>query len=304
MKKRSITEEEHFIQELLFDEITAKTVVDDDETEEWYKDALEDDREYFKEKPEIYKEECDSFESTGYISDGVTAVAPLYVPRGYSRVYVITIASEGELSDTYNENEERLEELKAEYGEAALKLALDGYDEALEKIIKDIQEEYKELKEENMEELEELHKSAKKKIEKAYDALEGGKDFTDVMYEYTNDSNFKEGGVFAEKGRLISTLYSSTNDWSDETKAVFKGLEPGEYSEAYLDANGYHILFYIGDEESGARSFEEAKAEIREFLNVEAKQTAYDSQLDEWCKDESLIKKNNELIEKLLVLAK
>ncbi|MBQ9949905.1 MAG: peptidylprolyl isomerase [Clostridia bacterium] len=292
-------EEESYIKDLLFEELTKDTEVSDEDIKKWYEDAVEDDEEYFKEHPESYKDECDSYESTGFISDGTTAVPPAYVPTGYSRVYDIHVKGDKETSEQYNENAEKMSALIDEYGRLAFDNDKNGKTAASEARMSEIMKEYKELEKENNAELKKLYKDEKKKIDKAYKALENGEDFVDVMNEYTEADEYKEGGVFAEKGRLISSEYTSESDWLTAVKREFAELKIGEYSEVFMADDGYHIIYRIGDEKNGTKTLESMKDAIRENLIGKEKQDAYDKQMQEWLDEGKDVIRNDKLIESL-----
>ena len=292
-------EEEKYIQNLLFEEVTKDVKVSDEDLKSWYDEHVDQDAEYFKEHPESYKDECDSYELTGYISDGKTPIAPLYVPEGYGRMLHIVIKSTTTVSDKYKDNADKMAKLEEEYGKLAFENAMYGETESNNDRMAAILEEYNNLKKENEAELSEVYKDAKAKADEAYSKLEAGEDFAKVMEEYTEDSSFQKGGAFAKKGRLISTKYTSDDDWSAEVKKEYGKTKKGTYSQVFLDDEGYHIIYHISNEKQGKRTFEQAKAEIDSYLIDTEKQNAYNELMETWTDDKSIVIVDNELIEKM-----
>ena len=293
-------EEEKYIKDLLYEAVTKDVTVPENELREWYDKQIDNDTEYFKEHPESYKDEVDSYEITGYISDEKTAVSPLYIPEGYARVYHILFKSENKTSDKYEENKDKMEALADEYGKLSFEIALNGGTETDNDRLNEIMTEYSNLAKENKTELSEAYKDAKEKADEAYAKLEAGEDFAAVMKEYTDDTTFAEGGAFAEKGRLISTRYTSKTDWSESIKREFGKLKKGEYSSAFIDDDGYHIIFRIGKVQQGKRTFEDAKAEIEETLMSSYKDNSYSEQMETWLSGGTPLEYNHELIESLV----
>lgn len=292
-------EEEKYLQNLVFEALTKDVTVSDDELKTWYDEHIENDTTYFKEHPADYKDECDSYETTGYISDGKTSIAPLYVPEGYGRIYHILIKSDNKVSDEYTENAKKMSELADEYGEIAFDNASNGETEANNDRLAEILTEYNNLRKKNQAELADIYNDAKAKADEAYAKLEAGEDFAKVMYEYTQDSNFKEDGAFAKKGQLISTRYTSDVDWSAEIKKEYGKAKKGEYSKVFVDSDGYHIIYHVSNEKQGKRTFNSVKDEIYSNLIDTAKQSSYDEQMEALVSGGAPVIRNDELIESL-----
>ena len=100
------SERDGYIIELLFKEITKNVTISQKDVADWYAEAMDDDVKYYTENPGEYKTEREMFDMYGTISDYETAVPPLLVPEGYSRVLHIFTTAEGEYSDEYEDNEE------------------------------------------------------------------------------------------------------------------------------------------------------------------------------------------------------
>ena len=136
----------------------------------------------------------------------------------------------------------------------------------------------------DMEKLEkEYFAPALAKAKEAYGKLEAGEAFEKVMEEYTQDTEQ------TEKGRLISNQYVADYDWSNEIKAEFATLKPGEYSAVVQDDEGCHILYYLGEEPAGAVELEAAKEAIREQLVLEAQEEEWMALIEAWKNDGSVV---------------
>lgn len=292
--------EEDYLRELLKEEKIKDVKVSKEDVESWYNDSVKDDTEYYAEHPETYKDEMDSFETTGFISDGETAIAPLYVPENYYRVYDIFVTNDKKLSEDYTKNEEKMTSLKTEYGELAFENALAGATTARNsERMNEILEEYNDLEKENLKELKKLYKESKTKIDEAYKKLEAGEDFKTVMKEYTQDKNYQKDGAYEKKGRLISTFYESKTDWSEIVKEKFKTLSEGEYTKVFLDNDGYHIIYLKAKEQSGAVKLDDVKDAISKQLLTKKQDEYYEELKKEWVKDTKKIEKNIELLDKV-----
>ena len=136
---------------------------------------------------------------------------------------------------------------------------------------------------------EEHYKDAREKIEEAYEKLEAGTPFSEVMMEYTEDVNIKNFEALQNKGMLISDGDEvGYVDWSKEVKTAFAGLKKGEYSEMFMDEDGYHIIYYLDDETSGEAPLEEYREAIAELVATDAHTAEWQALIEEWMKDESV----------------
>lgn len=293
------SERDGYIIELLFKEITKNVTISQKDVADWYAEAMDDDVKYYTENPGEYKTEREMFDMYGTISDYETAVPPLLVPEGYSRVLHIFTTAEGEYSDEYEDNEERMSELAKEYGKLALEDSISGKN-TNKKRLEEIAEEYKDLKEANKKEHTRLFKNAKKKIEEAYEKLQNGADFAEVMLEYSEDGAIINYEKMQKEGLLISTKHKAKEDWSDIAKAEFAKLKKGEYSKIFMDDDGYHIIFYLADETPGKLKLDDVSDIIIAYLLPKQQDEFYNKQVEEWMKDEDkIIQINNELIDKI-----
>jgi len=261
----------------------ADVTVSDEEIKAWYDSALAEDAEVYAENPEYYKGDKESEELYG-------DYPVLFAPEGYKRMLHILIMPEDAMADEYYDKETTIETLRAEYGELAFAVEVEGGEGADR--MKEIVSEYKQLKA-DMEKLEkEYYASAVTKANEAYAKLKAGESFETVMAEYNQDTEQ------TEKGRLISNQYVSDYDWSNEVKAEFATLKIGEYSKVVQDDEGCHILYYLGDEPAGNAELDTVKDAIRQQLLFEAQDEEWIALVEAW-KNDGSVKLDHDLIHSL-----
>lgn len=252
----------------------ADVTVSDEKVQEWYDSAAVEDAEVYAENPEYYKDDKESEELYG-------DYPVIYAPEGYKRMLHILIMPEDAMADEYYDKDAAIETLRAEYGELAFTVNVEGGEGADR--MKEIVSEYEQIKA-DMEKLEkEYYAPAIAKAEEAYAKLEAGEAFETVMAEYTQDTEQ------TEKGRLISNQYVSDYDWSNEIKAEFATLKIGEYSKVVQDDEGCHILYYLGDEPAGNAELETVKEAIRQQLLLEAQDEEWLALVEAWKNDGSVV---------------
>lgn len=258
----------------------------------WYDSANESDKENYTEAPEKYKTDMEYFEQNFGVSE--ETVYPLtYAPSGYYRVKQIVCKPEGELPEEYKAMLERMETIKTEYSDLAFEDAVSGTQNNSEAMAALVNE-YRGLVEETEEQYESFLASAKAKIYRAYNALEGGRAFDEVMPEFTEDELITGGSsgegcaAFREKGRLISLRYQSEKDWSDNFKSEFRKLRKGEYSEPFIDDGCWCIIFYASDEPSGSIPLEEVYEYIEANTVDSVRDSEWEALLEEWKRDPEL----------------
>lgn len=259
----------------------------------WYDSAIESDKANYSESPEKYKTDTEYYEQN--VDSDTENVYPItFAPSGYSRIMEIVCMPKGELPEDHANKLARMEEIKHEYAELAFEDALSGSDTNKAQM-ESLLDEYKSLKEATDSKYEEYMSEAADKIREAYEKLEQGADFKEVMLEYTEDTAVTgengEGGceAFREKGRLISLRYSSSDDWSENVKAEFKKLSPGGYSMPFIDGGCWHIVFYASDEPSGEIPFEDVRDRIESSTAETLRDSMWESLLEEWKRDPELI---------------
>ncbi len=261
----------------------ADVTVSDEKVKEWYDSAAAEDMEIYAENPEYYKDDKESEENYG-------DYPVVYAPEGYKRMLHILVIPEEDLPDEYYEKESSIELLRAEYGELAFTVNVEG-GEGKDRLA-EIEKEYKQLKADMEKLMDAYYAPVMTKAKEAYAKLEAGESFEAVMEEYSIDIPVNS------KGRLISNQYISDYDWSNEVKAEFATLKIGEYSNVIRDDEGCHILYYLADEPGGYADYETIKEAIRQLLITEARDEEWLALVDAWKNDGSVVL-NNDLIHSL-----
>ncbi len=121
--------------------------------------------------------------------------------------------------------------------------------------------------------------AVKKKIQKLLNRAKKGEDFAKLAMKYSEDPGSKErGGLYEKfpKGQMVKPF----------EKAAFK-TPVGELSDVIETRYGYHILTVI-DRTVGAKTFEEAKAEIKKKLEMEKFRKAYAKYMEKLKEEEGL----------------
>jgi len=267
----------------------------------WYETQYNSNKLSYQDYPGKYKIDEEYYEMNYGVKDDAFPI--LYAPEGFCRMMHIIVTPQGELSEEYQQHMERMEEIKAEYGDLAFEDALSGGSAHADEIAALIAE-YKGLKDDTDAEFKSYSAAAYDKINQAYTALKAGQPFAEVMAEYTEDTDVVGDestagcAVFREKGQLISTEHTSTRDWSDGIKAEFKKLARGEYSEVFVDNGSYHIIYYASDVEAGDTPIEAVYSQIEELCQRSAAEVQWDALVEEWLNDAQLVK-NESLIRAL-----
>ncbi len=271
---------ESAVSEAFREAMLADVIVSDEEIKAWYDEAVTEDAELYAENPEYYKDDKESEEIYG-------DYPVVYAPEGYKRMLHILIMPEDAMASEYYDKEATIETLRAEYGELAFAVNVEGGEGADR--MKEIVSEYNQLKA-DMEKLEkEYYAPAIAKANEAHAKLEAGESFEAVMAEYNQDAEQME------KGRLISNQYVSDYDWSNEVKAEFATLKIGEYSQVVQDEDGCHILYYLADEPAGNAELDTVKEGIRQQLLLEAQEEEWMALVEAW-KNDGSVKLEHDLI--------
>lgn len=264
----------------------------------WYESACAADKANYEDSPEKYRKDEELYETSFGVIEGAYPIT--YVPDGYSRMMHIIVTPEGELSDEYVQKLDRMEQLKAEYGELAFSDALSG--QALHaQRLQAILDEYSGLKSETDTEFDSFVAGARNKIYMAYGELEEGKPFAEVMLKYTEDERVVgrdgTGGceAFREKGELISTVHNGPGDWSETIKSEFAKLVKGTYSKVFMDGGSYHIIYYASDEKAGVVGMDSIYDDIKSICLDGVQGSQWEALLEEWKNDPEL-KVNMDLV--------
>ena len=128
---------------------------------------------------------------------------------------------------------------------------------------------------------------AQRSISAAYEELQGGAGFADVLAEYGEDSTYTNYPVLAEKG--IPMLASGDDSYDEAVLTALRALEPGEYSEPILLADSCVIVNLVGAEPDGTVSFSDAEARIRATVLGTKQGEAWSAQKAVWAADTSEI---------------
>jgi len=261
---------EQYYTELLQQETVSGVTVGAADVQSYYKKTLASDQATYEKQPELYKQ----------AAEAGNTVPPLFAPAGYSKVRICNYPVEGVSKDKqYLANKERLQTIAAQYNALSIAEARGKAVSAQEK--QALRDNYTALESENQKILDSCSDSARQLSADAYQQLQNGTAFSDLK------------GV--EKVQLISLLYTSTSDFSAEIKTAFSHLKPGQYSEPFLDADGYHIIYYIEDEPAGARGFDTVQSLIAQSLLEQARSDAWQAQIKLWMQNDR-IEKNDTLI--------
>ncbi|HPY36272.1 MAG TPA: SurA N-terminal domain-containing protein [Clostridia bacterium] len=259
------------------EEFDATITVSDEEVHKAFDEKLNTDKTQMEEDPGAYKQYQESAEKYGGDS-------PFYAPEGYVRVKYIKLVPEDELPAELADNEAELAELEAELGKLSLSDEVGNAER-----IKQIKAEHTSLKAQTLKLRTEHFEKSRLEAEKAYEKLQSGTSFDEVMKEFSKDSDFMNYDIFKEKGKLLSS-HESAIDWSSEIKAaVLKLSEVGSYTGIIEDSEGFHILQYVGKEPAGSREFSQYEQTMRETVLSAKQAEEWEALLSEWLKDTTLV---------------
>lgn len=269
------------------DAFYASVTVTDEEIQAAFDEQLASDKNTLTANPSGYKSSQELFERIG-------GTPPLYVPEGYIRIKLISVLSEEELGTEYTELQSKMQELSNELSKLTLEDEAANADR-----IAQIKTEYAAKKAQAEAMRDSLFASIKPKIEEAYQKLQGGASFDEVMKEYTQDPDFMvaEGGsesVFYKTGVLLS---DATLDYSEQVREAAKKLTmPGSYSEIIIDDEGYHIIQLVGVEPAGERKLADYLEQFKESVLSAKQEDEWYTMLEEWAKDTTIVTTYPELI--------
>ncbi len=269
---------EGYLQELLEDEMLKDVKIEDSAVEAEYNALLEEQQAYFAETPEAYK-----FDQEAYEMSGTAPVA--YAPEGYSRILHLFVPFAEALPDDYAANEVDMEIIREEYGALAIETELGSAAEDAKSEMAALLKEYVNLMAANEAMYENHISAARAEAESLYAELEGGADFASLVKEKGGDDGYQGYDVYTEKGILIAKDLACDNDWSDAVKTHFAELSVGEYSEAFADDDGYHIIFYVGDEPAGNVAFDAVAEDIRGYLLEDQRLAEWEALVNAWMSD-------------------
>lgn len=266
-----------YMQELMQEDLLKDVTLTAEEIETEYNSLVEEQMTYYTESPEAYKYDQESYEMSG--------TAPVaFAPDGYSRILHIFCAYEAELPDEYEANEADMALIQEEYGALAFAAALEGTAGDTAKM-QELLKQYRELQAANEEMYEAYVSAAREKANGLYAQLQAGADFAALAKEQSSPDTYSDYPIFAEKGILIAPDYECDDDWSDAAKEEFRKLSIGQYSGAFADEAGYHILYYLADEPAGTIDLADIEEAIRAYLLEDAHTEEWAALVEAWKND-------------------
>lgn len=232
--------------------------IDDAQIDEWYEATLASQKSEYDEDHAAFCDAAESFDA------GTSTVPVLYIPEGILSVQMIRVTPEAERDLKIETNRSEMTELEAEYG----RLMLNNENAARQA---EIVTRYAELKAES-EELEETFiGESRRAINKAYEALEEGTPFEDVMKQYNADGS-----------TAIVMMSASEDERYGELCEYASELLVGTYSEPILIDDVYYIVKLVEKPQAGAID----RASIAEAVETAAKDAlkteAWEQLLSEW----------------------
>lgn len=260
----------------------------------WYDEVNASDRSAYSTNPEQFKFDQEYFEK--YFGTADDACPATYVPEGYSRIMDIVVYPSGELDEEYRSKQSRMKDIYDEFSELAFEDALSISDNNAEQI-SSLLEEYKQLDEECRDMYDEYIKEARTKIDKAFEELENGADFVDVMMKYSENtvvvgSETAAGcTAFQTNGQIISLEYECQLDWSDAIKEIFSMLDIGEYSGVFTDDDGsLHIIKYVSDITPGDIPLDDVREAVTYFVKADSSEEKWNELMQVWLDDPSIVR--------------
>ncbi|MDO5112598.1 MAG: hypothetical protein Q4E65_09860 [Clostridia bacterium] len=270
----------------LMDVVCKDAEVTQEDLNAWYEENLAADKEMYENDPAAYKEAEETYACSGS-EEGY--LPPTYVPAGYSRVMDMLIKPRTDVNEAnpdYGEKVQKLNALQSEYGVLSFEDAVSAAPTNKGRM-QEIITEYKAIKAETDKMEEEAGKEAKAIIEEAYGKLQEGTSFESLLIRYTENDAVTGCETLMMDGLLINPDVANST-WSNACIEQFKKLKTGEYSPVFLDDDGYHILYYVGDETAGERPLADIQDAVRASLLEDEKYATWQTVLNEWMQDESV----------------
>ena len=273
--------------------VCSEFTVTDAEVSEWYNSQLEFDEEQYQKTPEEFKIDMDYYERYGTTLED--SYPPTYVPEGYARIMDIIIKPDGELNEEYFSKLDELDSIAGECSALLFNDELNGNDANAERIA-ELLENYRVLKAETDEMYASYTAEARAAAEEACALLEAGTPFAEVMLRYTQDplvigsDTRTPVDIYRTKGQIISTQYTSLNDWSTTVKDIFGMTPEGEYSAVFTDTDGsLHIIYHGESLKAGAVPVDDIRSDIEFFVRSEKSEADWNELIDAWKDDRDLI---------------
>lgn len=266
--------------------------VSEAEISNWYSTQYESDEQLYSENPGQFKADMENYERFG--DTNTDAIPPVFVPEGFSRIMDIAIRPTGAISEEYSKKLEELTSVGEECSALLFNDALEGGNANAQRIA-ELLERYRELETETDAMYDEYIAEARQKIDAAYAELEEGKPFPEVMLKYTDNTivtgKDNEPGciAFQQKGQLISTIHSSTLDWSNTVKEIYSMTPKGQYSTVFADEDGtLRIIFHGEDETPGAVDIETIRTAVENAVRAQRADADWSELIDAWTDDPNL----------------
>ena len=177
------TVEDNYLISVVESKALESVTASDEAIKTWYDTKLEEQKTKYDDDPSAYKDDMEYYNMYG-------GEPVLYTPKGYHRILQIYTTAKSSLGSEYTALKGEIAALLSEYGELAVADELSGEENNSERL-KEIVKEYRDKKKEADDMFEEHYKDAREKIEEAYEKLEAGTPFSEVMMEYTEDVNIK-----------------------------------------------------------------------------------------------------------------
>jgi len=239
--------------------------VADEEVQAWYDSELERHKEALAEAPIDYRTFLAQYDS------GEIDVPPLYVPEGFARIALITVASEEAIDESYATNRATMAALEAEYG----KLMLAGGTDR--ERLAEIRSEYAALKAETEAVYEAFSEGPKARAEEAYAMLtEEEADFDVVAGKFNKD-----------EATDVRLLYQKERDDS-VPEAVWTAageLEPGAHS-AILEVEGtFYIVKLVERLREGPVPLRDVKEQATAAALIERQEVVWKQRQADWLEE-------------------
>ncbi|MDO4493419.1 MAG: peptidyl-prolyl cis-trans isomerase [Clostridia bacterium] len=258
-------------------QVMGSVTVSEEDVKAAYDKYLAEDKTAAEKDPLSYGENQEQVEIAG-------GRPVLFVPEGYKRIKVLTIAPETELSADYALNKDKMTELEREFGVMMLNGTADDVR------ADEIRTEYESLKTANETMYEAYTAPAREKAQAAYAELTAGTAFMDVARKYIVDADMSVPSL--DHARLI--YMEGADNWDDEIRATVAGMEPGTYSEPIEIEGSYAVVYLEGVEPAGEKEFESVKDALTSIVTEQSKATVWNDTLEQWKNDAGFVVRHPE----------
>lgn len=275
------TIELQYLAEIMQADLTKDIAATDEDIHADFDQGCAEHIETYTANPSYYKDDQEGYEIS------LEGVPPLFVPDNYHRMMDIFIPFDGAIPVECTDAQTAMNNARSEYCTLAFEDALNNTN-ANSAAMETALAAYRSAQAIYDEKYAEYTAAARETIAAAYSRLENGESFAAVMNDVTENTDFTEIPAFTDKGMLISTEYSSGDDWSDTIKAEFAKLALGQYSPVFEDSDGMHIIYYLSDEKPGTKDVDEVHDAIATSLTQFKRDEYWGTLIDEWKNDGSV----------------